>query len=266
VKDQRLFAKFALDFADSRKVLPLSDAAFRCLVEAIIWSRKEMSDGWLARRLALAKWSLDSLHELSTNDPDNPSLIESEEGWQIHDYDSIQETKAEIEARQERNRIAGQKGGLARAKRSAKRGAKPTVSDLPSETQAETEKETEVTTAKAVVSPRKRGPRPKPKSYLPDEYMPEPKTIQAIRAEFPRATNDDLEYQTRKFRDHWAKVGKQMADWDATWRNWMRTSNERGELGQRTHLRAVNGGGSVIDDKVQGWMDLANASPGRELE
>jgi hypothetical protein len=113
--------------------------------------------------------------------------------------------------------------------------------------------------------PRKRAPRTKPKTHVADDFLPQTKTIASIRAEFPHATNEDLEYQNRKFRDHWAKVGTPMADWDATWRNWIRTANERGELGQRSHLRAVNGIGSTVDDKVNGWMDLAN-SPGRELE
>lgn len=116
--------------------------------------------------------------------------------------------------------------------------------------------------------PRKRGTRSKPKTHLPEDFLPQTKTIESIRAEFPHATSDDLEYQNRKFRDHWAKVGTPMADWDATWRNWIRTANERGELGHRGTpvLRAVNGGQSTVDDKVSGWMDLANSTPGRELE
>ena len=88
-KDQRLYAKFTLDFPDHEKIVPLSDAAFRCLVEATIWSRKRMTDGWLASRLAVAKWGLEVLEELSTNDPDNPSLEEHEDGWQIRDFQRV---------------------------------------------------------------------------------------------------------------------------------------------------------------------------------
>jgi len=32
----------------------------------------------------------------------------------------------------------------------------------------------------------------------------------------------DLEYHTAEFVDYWLAHGKRMADWDATWRNWMR--------------------------------------------
>lgn len=138
-KDRRLYAKFTLGFPNHPKILILSDAAFRCLVEATLWSREQEKDGFLARRLALAKWSLAALQELCTNDDDNPSLIEREEGWYIHDYAEHQETKADIEARRERNRINGQKGGLAKAKRPGKRVAKPIGTNLVSEKLAEEE-------------------------------------------------------------------------------------------------------------------------------
>ena len=36
-KDIRLYAKFTLDFSDHPKIMPLSDAAFRCLIEATLW-------------------------------------------------------------------------------------------------------------------------------------------------------------------------------------------------------------------------------------
>jgi hypothetical protein len=138
-KDRRLYARFTLGFPDHPKILILSDKAFRCLVEAILWSREQEKDGFLARRLALAKWSLEALQELCTNDDENPSLVEREEGWYIHDYAEQQETKADVEARRERNRINGQKGGLAKAKRAGKRLAKPTATNLVSEKLAEEE-------------------------------------------------------------------------------------------------------------------------------
>jgi hypothetical protein len=140
VKDQRLYGKFTLNFPHHPKILILSDTAFRCLVEATLWSREQQTDGFLARRLALAKWSLDALHECATNDAEKPSLIERDEGWYIHDFAEHQDTKADIEARRERNRIAGQKGGIAKGKRSAKPKASAVTSVVPSEKLAEEEK------------------------------------------------------------------------------------------------------------------------------
>jgi hypothetical protein len=142
-KDQRLFAKFTLDFPQNPKIMPLSDAAFRCIVEATIWSRDHVTDGFLARRLALAKWSLDVLLELCTNDDQKPSLIEREEGWYIPDYAEHQDTKADIEARRERAKVAGQKGGLAKAKRPAK----PTASKPLSKNVAEEEVEVDISSS-----------------------------------------------------------------------------------------------------------------------
>ena len=147
MKDSRLYAKFTLDFADNYKILPLSDKAFRTLVEATLWSRKQMSDGMLARRYAVARWGLDALTELATNDQAKPSLIETDEGWMIRDFAEHQDTREEIEARSARNKRAGQKGGLAKAKRRAKQSASESLSESLPETETETETDTYRTNA-----------------------------------------------------------------------------------------------------------------------
>jgi hypothetical protein len=51
-KDQRLYGKFTLNFPRHPKIAILSDAAFRCLVEATLYSRDELTDGLLASRYA----------------------------------------------------------------------------------------------------------------------------------------------------------------------------------------------------------------------
>lgn len=159
-KDQRLYGKFTLDFPDHPKIAILSDKAFRCLVEATLWSRDQLTDGLLARRYALARWGLDVLQELCDNDDERPSLIETEKGWLIHDYAEHQDTKQDIEARRERNRLAGQKGGLAKAKRGAKRVASKSVSESLSENVAETETETETETDREHAKARSLRARP----------------------------------------------------------------------------------------------------------
>lgn len=254
-KDQRLYGKFTLNFPDHPKIFILSDAAFRCLVEATLWCRAQENDGFLARRLAVAKWSLDVLQELCQNDPENPSLVEREEGWYIHDYAEHQETKADIEARRERNRAAGQMGGLAKAKRSAKRDAKPKASKPVSENVAEKEKHSSEVTTNVVTSSRRsqRGTRLDPK------WMPGSETVDAIKAECPHV---DLRAEHRKFVDYWTdKPGKDgvKLSWDGTWRNWIRRAAE-----QQTRppvLAAVNG----HDAKVADFLAYAN-QPNRELE
>lgn len=140
VKDNRLYGKFTLDFPDSHKVMPLSDKAFRCLVEATLWSRKNMLDGFLPSRYAVAKWGLETLEELASNDPVKPSLETMENGWFIRDYAEHQDTKEEIEARSKRAKTNGQKGGEAKAKRTAKQTAKQVASELVSKPLAERER------------------------------------------------------------------------------------------------------------------------------
>lgn len=246
MKDQRLYGKFTLDFPDHPKIAILSDAAFRCLVEATLWSRKQERDGLLARRYAVARWSLEVLQELCSNDDENPSLDEREEGWYIHDYADHQDTKAEIEARRERNRAAGQKGGLAKGKR----GAKQPASNSVSENVAEEEEEEHNSTPNGVEAPRKR--RAKPRTRIRDDYMPSRKTVEKLRADYPSATDPLLKSLHDDFCLYWQGQGRPMADWEAVWLRWMR--KELAKVKPATN-------GSAVDSKVSDWIDLANKQP-----
>lgn len=249
-KDRRLYGKFTLDFPDHPKIAILSDAAFRCLVEATLWSRKQQTDGVLARRYAVAKWSLDVLHELCANDDENPSLIEQERGWVIHDYAEHQDTKADIEARQERNRIAGQKGGLAKAKPPAKQGAKRGASKVVSENVAEKEEHNSLSTNVLRESARTaRGTR------LPDDWRP-------LESTYAVPDGVSLQAEYAKFCDYWrAQPGAKgrKADWEATWRNWLRRASE-----SAPHARAPTASGH--DDKVSSYLAYANQSHQPEIE
>lgn len=254
-KDARLYGKFTLDFPDHPKIAILSDGAFRCLVEATLWSRKQERDGLLARRYAVARWSLDVLQELCSNDDENPSLIEREEGWYIHDYADHQDTKADIEARRERNRTAGQKGGLARAKQSAKRGARRPASETLSETQAEKEKEKVTTEAKASVG-HTRGSR------LPDGWQPSTDLVAQMRSEHP---NVDLRSEHDKFTDYWRGIpgakGRK-ADWPATWRNWIRRAAENTPRNNGT----TNGHRVAASDAAFAAAQALKTKPSTRLE
>ena len=124
-------------------------------------------------------------------------------------------------------------------------------------TETETETETKTTTANAVERPRKRGTR------LSPDWYPSKAVIGDMESECPHV---DFRAEHRKFIDYWiAKSGKDATklDWDATWRNWIRRAAETSTA--RASLKVVNGS-STVDDKVNGWMELANATPGRELE
>lgn len=154
-KDRRLYGKFTLDFPRNAKIAILSDAAFRCLVEATLYSRDQLTDGLLARRYAIATWGLETLKELCQNDAEKPSLIETEQGWLIRDYAEHQDTKAEVEARSIRNAAAGQRGGLAKSNRTAKQHAKRPASDSLSEVVSESVAVVE--TVEEITEPAKAG-------------------------------------------------------------------------------------------------------------
>ena len=190
-RDHRLFFKLTLDFPDHAKILPLSDTAFRCIVEAIAYSRKHETDGFLARRYAVARWSLEVLRELCENDPQKPTLIEREDGWIIHDYADMNDTSAEISARRERNKMAGKQGGLAKAKQRAKQPAKRLASEVLSENVAEEEEEKEIgsylSRSAAVSNARETGGR---------SATPGAELVRAIiPGDYPNATKTELRLQ-----------------------------------------------------------------------
>lgn len=137
-KDERLYGRFTLDFADSPKIMPLSDAAFRALVEMTLYSRRMLTDGFIASAIANARWGASVCFELLQNDPVKPSLIEVENGYLIHDFAEHQTTRAEIESLREKRKAAGRKGGKA----SGQARAKQVVEQKRSKTNPETETET----------------------------------------------------------------------------------------------------------------------------
>lgn len=75
--------------------------------------------------------------------------------------------------------------------------------------------------AVAVATPSTRGSR------LPEDWFPA-RTDANLRAEAGR-TQEHLERELEKFRDHWAAAPSSKgvkADWDATWRNWIKRSED----------------------------------------
>jgi hypothetical protein len=106
-------------------------------------------------------------------------------------------------------------------------------------------------------------PAAKRRTQIRDDYKPPPTVIATIRTENPGIGDEHIRYQHNKFIDHWKKTGRPMADWDAAWRNWMRTASERGEF-----ARAPNGHATSArphDDKVNSYLAFANPTQS-ELE
>ena len=149
-KDRRLYAKFDIGMDEHAKIIDLSDAAFRALFESTLYSRRQLTDGYLDERVVLRKWGADVASELSSNDPERPSWVKVDGGYTIHDFGEHQTTTLDIQAK----RDAGRKGGIAKAQQKASEVVAPASQPLKqnaSTTLAKTETETE--TKKEKTSP-----------------------------------------------------------------------------------------------------------------
>jgi hypothetical protein len=107
----------------------------------------------------------------------------------------------------------------------------PGVTDLmpgvPNEASGVTNSTSGVTTG-GVLTLKEPLLKPLLNSYrLPEDWQPKEKDVQLMKEHFPSI---DLKLETHAFRDYWTAVagvkGKK-ADWDATWRNWIRNSYKR---------------------------------------
>lgn len=149
-KDERLYARFDIGMDEHPKIMLLSDAAFRALIESTLYARRQLTDGFLNEGIALKKWGAGVAAELSSNDPERPSWTRVDGGWRIHDFEKHQTTNADIAAKRE----AGRKGGLAKAKRTASKQVAPATNPLEqkgSNSLAKTETDTETTKKKSIV-------------------------------------------------------------------------------------------------------------------
>ena len=219
-KDERLYARFDIGMDEHPKIMLLSDVAFRALIESTLYSRRQLTDGFLAERVAVKKWGQEAITELTSNDPERPSWVRCEKdgvaGLRIHDYEKHQTTTADIEKKRESGRL----GGLAKAQRSASKGVAPasgSVEQTASTSLAKTETETETpSSTKKETPPATRGTR------LDPSWLPSKEDIAKIRTECPGI---DPQAEHVEFVDYWVAVpgakGVKL-DWSATWRNWMR--------------------------------------------
>jgi hypothetical protein len=196
-KDGRLYARFTLDFIDHPKIIGLSDAAFRTLFEMIIYSRRMLTDGFISRRLicddeatkqkrSSCLWSASVCFDLLHNDDANPSLIEVENGYLIHDFAEHQTTRADLESVREARRTAGRKGGIASGQ-TRRANSKRSNEAKPKQNRSKTKPETETETDKRTKEP----------PYPPNEEpSPPPAPRRATGAEIARARIRSLPTQS----------------------------------------------------------------------
>jgi hypothetical protein len=127
------WVRFDDQFTIHRKVSSLSDAAYRLHTEAIFWCARNLTDGRIAR---------DELRSVSgIGKPDGHAAelvrrglwLETDDGWEVHDYLSYQPSRSKVLHDRELKRKAGHAGGIksgesrraAQGRSGSKREAKP---------------------------------------------------------------------------------------------------------------------------------------------
>lgn len=210
-KDRRLYARIDIGFDEHDKIYPLSDAAFRAIVEATLYARRQLTDGFLADRLAVKRWGKEVLDELSSNDPERPSLVRVEGGWNIHDFAEHQTTNADIDAKREH----GKKGA---AKRWAEGGhGSPMGGPMPNDggtlAKTETETKTKTYTEEAKASSQTR------EVQIPSDWAPNASHIKRASE-----SNVDVLDQAERFKLHAETHGRKAKNWNSAFTTWLMNS------------------------------------------
>lgn len=91
---------------------------------------------------------------------------------------------------------------------------------------------------------------------LPTDWMPSQHDTEALRELGWRAA--DIEVELTRFRDHARSNGRRQADWDAAFRNWMRSSYQ--QRGPEHEQRSVLAAAERLAEKTGG--NARNYKPG----
>lgn len=258
--DRRVWARLTVDFADSPKVAGLSDAAFRTLVEMILWSRKMMTDGVIPVSVARRRWGAktqtethsvtesltesgthnvtDPVTELCTNHPTSPSLSRTCDGdYMIHDFLDHQESAEEVNARNARNAANGRRGGRPRKTDSKTHSVTDSVTDSGTQTEPKPKAELELELEEEVLRTSSLSPatpesaratttkarkRHKPTTPIPDDWAPTPE--HRARA---AAAGVDVDHEAEMFRAHAEANDRWQASWNAAFTTWLGKSAQR---------------------------------------
>lgn len=188
--------------------------------------REAMREAMLEAMLDFEEIADALLDELCTNDPTKPSLTRTETGFKVTDYLDYQEAKKDVLARQEHGRK------MARARWGKKNNAKSNalsnaqsittskaLGNAASNALSNADKDKDISKEKIYKKenqpPAKTRKRAVP---LPADWKPNP-----THARIALERGIDLEAQAEKFRDYARAHGKAYRDWDAGFRNWLRS-------------------------------------------
>ena len=298
--DRRVWARLTVDFADSPKVAGLSDAAFRTLVEMILWSRKMMTDGVIPASVARRRWGAktqtethsvtdsvtdsgthyetDPVTELCTNHPTSPSLSRTCDGdYMIHDFLDHQESAEEVNARNARNSANGRRGGRPRKTQTETDSVTESVTESGTQTKPKPKAELELeleeeevlrtsslspATPESARATTKPRKRHKPTTPIPDDWAPTPE--HRSRA---AAAGVDVDHEAEMFRAHAEANDRWQASWNAAFTTWLgksaqRAAEQRGRQGYRNQAQIM---ADMRQQAAESTITMQRASQGDAL-
>jgi hypothetical protein len=83
---RKQYANFNTNFAEEPRIFGLSDSAFRAYVEGVLYSHRNLTNGFLDERVVLIIWGIENANELSNNDRIDPSWVKADGGWKISGF------------------------------------------------------------------------------------------------------------------------------------------------------------------------------------
>lgn len=226
-------------FPDHRKIRRLTDGAYRLHDTALCACAKDETDGLVTDA------DIDDMEHGPRLRKHIPALVAAglweqvPGGWEIHDYLHYNPSHEQLNAKRAADRE--------RQNRRRHRVEPSNPDESPSDGDVSRRDSAVTPLGVAAVSQHPVPSRPVPSrptptgvsdgarkraTRLPADFIPSTKSREAILTESPAL---DLHREHAKFVDHWtAQPGAKgvKADWDATWRNWMRRAAEQAPNGK----------------------------------
>lgn len=211
-EDPRTYIKVHDGIVDHPKIIGLSDAAFRTLVECWCYCSRHLTDGIIPDAALRKMGTPRARGELV-----QAEMLEALDDfkWAAHDYLQHQRSAAEVSELRSKRRAAGLASAAARAQQKGskrptlvKQDVEQTGNNAATETETETEELPKGSSLRG-----KRATKAPMTMTLSDE----------MRLWAASETPDvRLVVETARMLDWHRANGKTKTDWLATWRNWMR--------------------------------------------
>lgn len=92
------------------------------------------------------------------------------------------------------------------------------------------------------------------KQYITEDWMPSESTLLKMMADYPGIK---IQYEKNKFVDYYLSNGHLSANWDATFRNWIRRADEYSRKNNQSSTSHATTGASAISDRRDRILSVA---------